>query len=262
MKRYRVWCMCLLAWVIFAGGALADSRYVQLCAQSDINRSYASAWIEIPGAGICQPVMRNAQDDSYYATHDALGEESDLGAVYMQAAYNSADFSDPVTIVYGSSSAEGAPFRDLQEVFSGGFDRCRVLLLHLPDKTVQYEVFAAVPHSSVHILHYYDFTVERRYTGFFDGVFSTRQLGMHLAPEDRPEYGEQVIILSTGLRGDRMQRYLVMARPVRAVQEPPATAAPAAVRSPEATEKPVETPGATAEAEPSQTPGATPEGNS
>nr|MBR4279998.1 class B sortase [Clostridia bacterium] len=173
------------------------------------------AWIEIPGAQISEPVLRHPTDDAYYATHLADGTYDAYGSVYVQAGYNGADFSDSVTLLYGSSAAEGAPFRMLQEMYSGSFDQCRRVLLHTPQGTQEYIVFAAVPYTSIHILHYYDFSSSRRFDAFFDGVYSTRALGMHLDEDMRPEAGvDQVIILSTALRGDSLQRYLVMARKV------------------------------------------------
>lgn len=217
MKRVGVWSICLLL-VLIAGcigyAMSEDAAYDQLCSTASMTEEHVAAWIEIESFDFCQPIMQHPQDDGYYATHNAQGNEDRFGALYTQAAYNSRDFSDPVTIVYGSSQAEGAPLRDLQELYSGRFDEGQVILLHLPDGTKQYEVFAAVPYSALHILHYYDFKLERRFESFFNGVYSTRQLGMHLTEENRPEFGENVLILSTGLRGDNMQRYLVMAKSV------------------------------------------------
>jgi len=213
MKRYKIWCAWLLVWIICCtGSALAESRYNALSAGSNVVREDVAAWIEIPSAGFSKPVMQRAEDDTYYAVHDPGGGESEFGSLYTQASYNAADFSDPVTVVYGSSKTQGTPLRRLQELYSGQFEENRRILLHLPEETVEYEVFAAIPYSSLHILHYYDFSVERRYEGFFEDVFRTRQLGMHLDEESRPEYGDKVLILSTGLRGDSLQRYLVMAK--------------------------------------------------
>ena len=213
MKKYRIWCAWLLVWIICCtGSTLAESRYNALSAGSNVIREDVAAWIEIPSAGFSKPVMQRAGDDAYYATRDPGGGESEFGSLYTQASYNAADFSDPVTVVYGSSRTEGTPLRRLQELYSGQFEENRRILVHLPEGTVEYVVFAAIPYSSLHILHYYDFSVERRYEGFFDDVFRTRQLGMHLDEEGRPEYGDRVLILSTGLRGDSLQRYLVMAR--------------------------------------------------
>lgn len=213
MKR-RLICplvLCLLCALVC--GAAAEDAYTRLCSQHGLARDGVMAWLEIPGAAFTQPVMYNAEDDAYYAKHGADGAENAWGAVYIQTRYNAADGSDPVTILYGSSAAEGAPFRKLQETFSGSFDSCKTLYMHMPDGTRTYTVFAALPYTSIHILHYYDFRNARRYETFFDGVFSTRVLGMHLDEANRPEAGEdQVLILSTGLRGDSLQRYLVMAK--------------------------------------------------
>ena len=222
LHKIRIWSACLIAWMLgCAVTASAQSTYDALCAGSNASQEHTIAWLEIVDADFCQPIMRNADDDSFYASHDASGAESELGALYVQAAYNADDFSDPVTIAYGSSRTPGAPLRDLQELYSGRFDECRKILLHLPEESLEYEVFAAIPYSSLHILHYYDFTSERRYKNFFDAVYSTRALGMHLAESDRPEYGEQVLIVSTGLRGDPMQRYLVMAKPASGAADNP-----------------------------------------
>lgn len=213
MKRKLICPLVLCLLCVLVCGAAAEDAYARLCSQNGLQTTGVMAWLEIPGASFTQPVMYNAEDDAYYAAHGPDGAENAWGALYIQTRYNAADGSDPVILVYGSSAAEGAPFRKLQETFSGSFDSCKTLYMHMPDGTREYAVFAALPYTSIHILHYYDFRNARRYETFFDGVFSTRVLGMHLDEANRPEPGEdQVIILSTGLRGDSLQRYLVMAK--------------------------------------------------
>lgn len=198
-----------------SGYAAGESAYQELCRQNKLSSADLIAWLEIPGASICEPVMRHPEDDAYYAKHAADGTTNTAGAVYVQQKYNADNFSDPVTLIYGSSALETDPFGKLQELFSGSFDQCRTVYVHLPEETREYTVFAALPYSSIHILHYYDFGVARRFGSFFDSIYSTRALGMHLDRENRPEYGQdQALILSTGLRGDALQRYLVMAKRV------------------------------------------------
>lgn len=213
MSRLKVWCVCLLAWIFgFAGSALAQSSYDALCEAAMLDTDRTAAWLEISHASFFQPVMIHPDDDSYYAYHDAYGNEAEGEALYIQPSYNARDFSDPVTIVYGSSSAEGTVFRNLQETYSGRFEECSSIRLHLPQGTSEYKVFAAIPYSAVHILHYYDFMDEQRFASFFDGVFSTRALGMHLVKDQKPEFGDKILILSTAVRGDKTQRYLVMGK--------------------------------------------------
>ena len=215
MRRGRCWLLLLLAMLacLTCSGAAAASDYYTLTVESGIQSQDVIAWLEIPGADFCQPVMRHPTDDAYYASHLADGTEKAYGSVYVQAGYNAADFSDPVTLIYGSSATENAPFWMLQETFSGSFDQYRRVLVHTPKGTQEYIVFAAIPHTSIHILHYYDFSSSKRFDTFFDSVYSTRALGMHLDEDIRPVPGvDQVIILSTALRGDSLQRYLVMAK--------------------------------------------------
>jgi len=213
-KKLAALLICLLLSIGYVGAALGET-YQTLCEQRDVRSENAIAWLEIPGASICEPVMRHPEDDAYYARRNANGRDSQYGSLYVQAQYNAADFSDPVTMVYGNSTTEDAPFGMLQQMYSGSFEECRQLFLHTPDGSREYIVFAAVPYTSIHVLHYFDFRVARRFNSFFDGVFSTRALAMHLDEDSRPVFGQdRVLILSTGLRGDSLQRYLVMAKEV------------------------------------------------
>lgn len=214
MKIKHGFLICMALVLCMLSGACAQNSFAGLRESTGISNPHLEAWIEIPGAGYVQPVMRHPQDDSLYAGRDASGREVRGGSLYVQPTYNASGFTDPVTLIYGSSAQETAPFGKLQETFSGSFDQCRTLLLHTKDGTMEYRVFAAVPYSSVHILHYYDFTQERRFNSFFNAVFSTRALGMHLDEDNRPVPTDKVLILSTSVRGDKTQRYLVMAKRV------------------------------------------------
>lgn len=213
-KRLFAVLFCLMLSIGYAGAA-EELPYQMLCKQHGLENQEVIAWLEIPGASLCEPIMRSRSDDTYYARHDADGSANEYGSLYVQAHYNAGDFSDPVTMIYGNSTAEEAPFRMLQQTYSGSFDACRRVYLHTPDGSREYVVFAALPYSSIHVLHYYDFRVARRFNSFFDSVFSTRALAMHLDEDNRPAFGQdRVLILSTGLRGDSLQRYLVMAKEV------------------------------------------------
>lgn len=211
-KNLLRWLQLLIVALIFMGTAFGETQFDSLCSATNVVQSDVIAWLEIPSADFCQPIMYSKTDDAFYSAHDASGAESDLGALFVQSAYNASDFGEKVTIIYGSSQTDGAPFRDLQETYSGRFYECQRILLHLPNQTKEYAVFAAIPYSSIHILYYYDFFVERRFDAFFDGVYETRRMGMQLDEEYHPCFDDRVLILSTGLRGDKMQRYLVMAK--------------------------------------------------
>ena len=171
------------------------------------------AWVEIPGTEISYPVLRHEGDNSYYLTRDSEGQKSSDGSIFVED-YNEPDFEDPVTVLYGHNMKSGAMFGELQSYFSDGewFSENLTIYVYLPDKTVQYAVFAAVPYSNKHILYYNNFYNERQFNSFFDGIYAIRSLTANFNSENNPQFGDHVLILSTCLNGDRTQRYLVMAK--------------------------------------------------
>ncbi len=212
--RIRRICLLIAAVLLLtAAGGLAQSGvdFGSLCAEAGLSEGVC-AWLEIPGAGFRMPVMQHPEDGAFYLTHDAQGAESKSGALYTEAAYNAADFTDTATVIYGRRVNDGTMFGSLQEWYSGSFEEHQEILLHLPDGTKRFTAFAAVPYSSIHIMHYYDFSYDRIYSGFVEDICSTRLPGVQLDEGAYPQPGEQMIILSTSLRGDASQRYLVIAK--------------------------------------------------
>lgn len=171
------------------------------------------AWIEIDGTKVDYPVLQSKEDDSKYLTTAADGSYYIGGSLFTESKYNSSDFNDPVTIIYGHTMKSGALFGQLQKVYSSesGFASHSEIKLYLPNEVRSYTVFAAVPYSNMHILDAYDFSNRYWYKSFFEDVFETRAFGTQFNSEISPEHGDRVIILSTCLNEDRTKRFLVMA---------------------------------------------------
>ena len=87
------------------------------------------------------------------------------------------------------------------------FDANSKIYIYTPDTVFEYEIFAAYPHSSDHLLLNYDFTKEKTFSDFFGGL--DEAIDANYRPELFPEVGERVITLSTCYKNNRMQRYLV-----------------------------------------------------
>ena len=202
-----------LALVFTAASAEDETAFDRFCKEIKLENPDTQAWLEIPGTNISYPVMQHAQDDSFYLDHNCHGKSDSYGALYTQSQYTYFDFSDPVVVIYGHRMNNGSMFGTLQKYYSGSFDEYRTINVYLPDgEKREYTVFAAVIYDDLHLLHYNNFYSWRVFNRFFDDVFATRKLGIMLDPQMRPEPGEQVIILSTCIRGDSSQRYLVMAK--------------------------------------------------
>ena len=172
------------------------------------------AWINIPGTNIDYPVVQSPTNDSYYLRRDINGQYLSAGSIMSEHSYNGTDFNDPVTIIYGHCMKSGAMFGNMQVYYSSenGLEDYKTIEIYLPDKKLEYEVFAAVPYDMRHILYNYDFTNSRIFSSFFKSIVSIRSFNANIKAEEKPRYGDKVLILSTCLKGDSTKRYLVMAK--------------------------------------------------
>ena len=101
------------------------------------------AWLTIDDSSIDYPIMQG-KDDLYYASHDAFGESSITGAIYLAAA-NSADFSDNYNIIYGHHMDNKAMFGALDNYRDKTFfDAHRKGVIALGSGSFDLTVFAAI----------------------------------------------------------------------------------------------------------------------
>ena len=164
------------------------------------------AWLRFPEAGVDHPVLQhlgaaNDEEDEYYLDRDLNGKESEAGSLFTQFRYNSRDFSDPVTIIYGHR----------RSIFGRLQSWCRearlgentTFTIELPGRRLTYRVFAGIPYDDSHVLYYHDFTDERVFTRFFREVFATKDSRANLDWSAAPSFGDRVVILATCQEGTR-----------------------------------------------------------
>jgi len=170
-------------------------------------------WLTIPGTEIDYPVVQNEKDDSYYLTHSADRKEDSDGALFTEHAYNRADFSDRVTVIYGHHMKSGAMFGNLQQIYTDAFEEHRDITVYTPTEELHYQVFAAVPYSNRHILYYYDaFRMQEAVEEFMEEIMSTRSIGATTDPTVTVGEGDKLLVLSTCLQGDNTKRFLVIGK--------------------------------------------------
>lgn len=173
------------------------------------------AWLTIPETDISYPVAQSQTNDAFYLKRALDGSYSINGTLFTEHLYNSTDFKDPVTAIYGHDMKSGAMFGLLQEQYSDKdtFDKHREIIVYCPDKELHYEVFAAVPYSKRHILHYYDsFKEKETVDEFLEELYNVRAFGANFADDIEVTSDDKLLILSTCLKGDISRRYLVVAR--------------------------------------------------
>lgn len=170
------------------------------------------AWITVPGTDVNYPVVQSSTDDTFYLDHDSDKNYDRAGAIFSEHQYNDTSFDDKVTVLYGHDMANGSMFGDLQSLY---WDREFLLendeiIIYLPDRELHFEIFAALPYSRMHLLYYYHTEKQKPFDQLIEDIYSTRKLSAVLIEERRPEFGDQVVVLSTCLSGDNRYRYLVM----------------------------------------------------
>ena len=164
------------------------------------------AWIDIPGTPVSYAVVQN-RSDLYYNNHAVDKSYYSGGSIFSQK-YNSKDFRDPVTVLYGHNRESKTMFAPVNDFANQTFfEEHPYIYIYTPDAVYQYEIFAAYPHSSEHLLLNYDFTRESTFTNFFNGL--TESIDAHYRRDLFPEAGDRVLTLSTCYKSNRMQRYLV-----------------------------------------------------
>lgn len=172
------------------------------------------AWLYIPGAEISEPVLCRDGDSTYYTGHNSLGGADADGALFTDSAYNTRDFRDPATVLYGKNTWEGRLFSGLQAAYStsGGLRDNREIILYLPDEEIHYTAFAAAPFRNYNIPYYFNFDIPARYQAFLDLVRSVRTVDSHWNDAVEITTADQMLILSAPRNGSASTSYLVLAR--------------------------------------------------
>lgn len=176
------------------------------CAQnSDIY-----AWITIPGTLVDYPVVQSGTDDAFYLTHGIDGEKNASGCIYSESL-NAKDFTDPHTVLYGHNMKNDTMFGSLHSYEDRAFfDANRTIYIYTPTEKLTYQIFAAYPWSSEHLLNVYDTKNPEAFRMYLDQVKAVR--GMHAFVDETASVDEtsSILTLSTCIGvNNNDSRYLV-----------------------------------------------------
>lgn len=172
------------------------------------------AWLYVEGTEISYPVLQHPEDDTYYLTHTSSGEKEKKGALYTEKAYNSKEFDDPLTVIYGHHMKSGEMFGKLQETYAeeNAMENHGEFIIYLPDRELHYKVFAAVPYKSYHLLGNDDTTKPSVFGEFLDSMYQIRAVGAVFNEDEKATTNDKVVVLSTCLIGNNKRRYLVLGK--------------------------------------------------
>lgn len=167
------------------------------------------AWINVPGTDIDYPVLQHPEDNTFYLEHNIDGSEGYPGCIYTEY-YNSKNWEDKNTILYGHNMRDGSMFADLHDFENQeNFDENRFIYIFTEEQIFVYEIFAAYEYSDAHILLGYDTRDEDYFADYIEEIYKNEGENNHfdtdipVTPEDR------MITLSTCVGGQSDRRFLV-----------------------------------------------------
>lgn len=168
------------------------------------------AWIQIPETNINYPILQSVTEaDDYYLNTTIDGKIGYPGSIYTEK-YNSTSFSDPVTVVYGHNMKEGTMFADLHNYTDKTFfDSNPYIYIYLPDKTLKYQIFAAVAFDDRYILGNYNFRDKDDFQKYLDELRSSIDGNVNQNVQVTQE--SKILTLSTCISEYPNQRWLVNA---------------------------------------------------
>lgn len=168
------------------------------------------AWIRIPGTDIDYPILQRVGNNSYYLDHTLEGKEKPEGAIFTED-YNSQDFSDANTVIYGHNMKNGSMFRQLHEYQDRKFMKEHPeVVIYQPEKILHYQIFAAYVYDNRHLLQSFDFEDREVYKNYLQSIQEKKDMGSSIDSSIELTGEDPIITLST-CNGNDEQRYLVQA---------------------------------------------------
>ncbi len=171
------------------------------------------AWIYVPDTGIDYPVCQNMDgDDSFYKTHNWLGEEDPKGAIYTESA-NLKDMCDFNEVLHGSSPKDGTQFADLQKFLDRAFfEDHEYIYVYTDGNALIYYVFAAFSRSDTRLLEVYDFTKASGCQAFLDEIYENKSMNRMIRTgwEGAVEPDNFIITLTTQNADDPSRQTVVV----------------------------------------------------
>ena len=175
------------------------------------------AWLYVPGTNVNHPLLQNAEEIDFYLVNDINKNPSGTGELYSQSIYNSKDFMDPVTFIYGHTYEYGSGLEN--EMFSSlhnfedkdFFDTHEYFYVFTPDKILKYRIVSAYEYENRHVLYSFDFSQPTVLQQYFDYVVNPDSAVKNVREDVKLEAGKDHIVqLATCTRpANDAFRYLV-----------------------------------------------------
>lgn len=167
------------------------------------------AWIYIPNTKIDYPVLQHPEDNLYYLNYNIDGTKGYPGCIYTED-YNSKDFTDHNTVIYGHNMKNGTMFAGLHKYEdSKFFEENPYVYIYTADEVYVYQVFAAYEFSDAHILYNYPSDTDAAFSSYLEEVMDVRSMNSNFNSDIEVAGTDKIVTLSTCISNKPNNRYLV-----------------------------------------------------
>ena len=155
--------------------------------------------------------MQHPTDNSYYLNHTPERKSGFPGSIFTYNV-NAKDFTDFNTVIYGHRMDNGQMFSNLKFYRDETYlKEHRTIRVYLPDRELVYTVFAAVVYDDRLITSYFDNADPHSCVAYLESIYQNRNLNSHILKDIEVTIADRVITLSTCIKWEKQNRYLVVA---------------------------------------------------
>lgn len=166
------------------------------------------SWIEIPGTEVNYPVLQHPTDDAYYLDHTVDHVKGLPGSIYSEKIHLK-DFSSVHTVLYGHNMKNDSMFGSLHDYEDENFfEENRYVYIYLPERTLVYEIFAAVTFSDAYLPVYCDYEDYKELIAFIEEI---KEAPGNVNDEIKFTEESKILTLSTCVANQPTNRFLVQA---------------------------------------------------
>lgn len=152
------------------------------------------AWIDLPAVGISYPVVQG--DDNDYYLHRSLEKEYLFAGCLFLDAYNSRDFANYNSIIYGHNMRDGSMFAKLKNYNAREtYESCPYFWIYTPEADYLYKIFSVHHASNGASTFTVKFGSYEEYTAWIQKMEESSVLETHVDVKS----GDKVVTLSTCL---------------------------------------------------------------
>lgn len=168
------------------------------------------AWIYVPDTTVDYPVLQHSTDNSYYLNYNMDGTKGYPGCIYTED-FNSRDFSDIHTVIYGHNLKDKTMFSSLHNFEDEElFNEDHYIFIYTEDYVFVYRIFAAYEFDSLHLLDNYDYTNEYVYEDYLRQIYQTTDRVANVRADIQVTTEDKIVTLSTCTADhDSNRRFLV-----------------------------------------------------